>query len=85
MQEDEAISIAKAWHNMESILLSVPWYDNMHIDNGGIVSAGDDGFYMEPDISVYKVFLKYKDAKSCCDLQNKKHRGAFIEKRILYM
>lgn len=45
----------------------------------------NDGFYMEPDVIVYKVFLKYKDAKKCCESLKNKHRSAFVEKRRLYL
>ena len=45
----------------------------------------NDGFYIEPDVNVYKVFLKYKDAKKYCEHLKNKHRYAFIEKRRLYL
>ena len=45
----------------------------------------NDGFYMEPDVIVFKVFLDYKEAKKCCKLQRKKHRSAFINKKRLYL
>lgn len=45
----------------------------------------NDGFYMEPDISISKVFLHYKDAKRYLNkIINKHYSGAFIEKRKLY-
>ena len=45
----------------------------------------DDGFYFEPDVSVYKVFLNYKDAEKCCKHLKKNHRYVFIEKRKLFL
>ena len=44
----------------------------------------NDGFYMEPDITIKKVFLDYKDAKQYCNQLNKTSY-AFIEKRRLYL
>lgn len=45
----------------------------------------NDGFYMEPDISVDKVFLDYRKAKQYCNKIKSKYRGAFIEKRLLIL
>ena len=43
------------------------------------------GFHMEPDVIVYKVFLKYEDAKKCCESLKNKHCYAFVEKRRLHL
>ena len=45
----------------------------------------DDGYYMEPDVSVYRVFLNYYDAIKCCDkIKNSHHNGCFIVKKRLF-
>lgn len=45
--EEDAVDISNAWYELQSAVRNVPWYDNMHVENGGIVDSGDDGFYMD--------------------------------------
>lgn len=45
----------------------------------------DDSFYMEPDISIDKVFLEYKVAKQYCNKIKSRHKCVFIEKRLLIL
>lgn len=41
----------------------------------------DDGFYMEPDVSLLKVFFRKKDAVLYIKNNQEKHRYYFIKKK----
>lgn len=41
----------------------------------------DDGFYMEPDISLIKVFLTKSEALKYIKKNKNKHKDYFIEKK----
>ena len=45
----------------------------------------DDGFYMESDFSIARVFLRYKDAFKCLEKLEHKHKHVYIEKRKLFL
>lgn len=56
--------------------------------NGSIVYVYivviNDGFYMEDDITISRVFLNYKPAKKYCDYLKKSHKCVYILKRKLF-
>lgn len=47
LREDNVKKIEEEWRNKVMEIIYTPEFEKLHINNGGIINSGDDGFYMD--------------------------------------